>query len=190
MPEPRTPDERPDEPRPIRLTNTLRADRSGVHDHLTTTAELSAWLDGPPATEADLAAFRTLRRALRDLAALLTGDTRPIAADRDAGRAVADLNRAATAATTWPQLELHDGAPRLRTTSDAPAATAALAGTAAEAIAMFTGPDHARLRACYAPGCVLYFTKDHPRREWCSPACGNRARAARHYRRTTSATPE
>jgi len=25
--------------------------------------------------------------------------------------------------------------------------------------------------------------KNHPRREWCSAACGNRVRAARHYRR-------
>src|SRR6266851_2221676 len=38
-----------------------------------------------------------------------------------------------------------------------------------------------QLRACHAPGCVLYFVKSHPRREWCSVACGNRARAARHY---------
>ena len=43
--------------------------------------------------------------------------------------------------------------------------------------------DSPQLRACHAPGCVLYFLKDHPRREWCSTACGNRARAARHYRR-------
>jgi predicted RNA-binding Zn ribbon-like protein len=35
------------------------------------------------------------------------------------------------------------------------------------------------LRACGAPGCVLMFVKDHPRREWCSVACGNRARQAR-----------
>jgi predicted RNA-binding Zn ribbon-like protein len=30
---------------------------------------------------------------------------------------------------------------------------------------------------------VLYFVKTHPRREWCSVACGNRVRAARHYQR-------
>ena len=38
-------------------------------------------------------------------------------------------------------------------------------------------------RATHAPGCVLYFVQDHPRREWCSTACGNRARVARHYDR-------
>jgi predicted RNA-binding Zn ribbon-like protein len=35
-----------------------------------------------------------------------------------------------------------------------------------------------------APGCVLLYVSDHPRRQWCSNACGNRARQARHYRRT------
>ncbi|HEY3005705.1 MAG TPA: CGNR zinc finger domain-containing protein [Kribbellaceae bacterium] len=47
-------------------------------------------------------------------------------------------------------------------------------------------PDDATVpprRACYAPGRVLYFVTGHPRREWCSTACGNRARAARHYAR-------
>jgi len=36
-----------------------------------------------------------------------------------------------------------------------------------------------------APGCALFFLKDHPRRERCNPACGNRVRAARAYRKQT-----
>lgn len=48
---------------------------------------------------------------------------------------------------------------------------------------LFAGPDQERLKACLAPGCVLYFMQNHPRREWCSAGCGNRARVARHYRR-------
>jgi predicted RNA-binding Zn ribbon-like protein len=166
--------------------NTIRADRSGVHDHLTTTEELTSWLDGAPAAEADLVAFRSLRVALRDLAALLTGDTRPIAADHDVERAVAEVNRAVTTASTWPQLTLSDGGLHRLLTTDAPAASFALAGIAAEAVDLFTGPGRTLLRACYAPNCVLYFMKDHPRREWCSTGCGNRARAARHYRRTSA----
>lgn len=63
------------------------------------------------------------------------------------------------------------------------------AAIAAEAVELFTGEDRVLLRACYAPGCVLYFVKDHPRREWCSPSCGNRARAARHYRRNRGESP-
>ncbi|MEJ2856826.1 MULTISPECIES: CGNR zinc finger domain-containing protein [unclassified Saccharothrix] len=173
----------PDEPRPVRLMNTIRADRSGVHDDLTTVEDLSAWLTGEPATAEDLAAFRTLRQGLRDLAALLTDDTRAIAADRDRDRAVAAVNAAVRQAVAWPQLDVEAGELRRRTTADAPAATRVLAATAAEAVDLFTGPDRGLLRACYAPGCVLYFVKDHPRREWCSPGCGNRVRAARHYRR-------
>lgn len=51
------------------------------------------------------------------------------------------------------------------------------------AIAFLASPDRARLRACHAPRCVRYFLKDHPRQEWCKPACGNRARVARHHER-------
>jgi predicted RNA-binding Zn ribbon-like protein len=60
----------------------------------------------------------------------------------------------------------------------------ALASIAADAIRLLTGPDADELRACHAPGCVLMFVRDHPRRAWCCESCGNRARQARHYERT------
>ncbi|HEY5833083.1 MAG TPA: CGNR zinc finger domain-containing protein [Streptomyces sp.] len=44
-------------------------------------------------------------------------------------------------------------------------------------------PERDLLRACPAPRCVRYFVKQHPRREWCRPSCGNRARVARHSAR-------
>ena len=56
---------------------------------------------------------------------------------------------------------------------------------AADAIALVMGDTE--LRVCVAPRCVLMFVKDHPRREWCSNACGNRARQARHYARVQAA---
>src|SRR5438105_1450694 len=59
-----------------------------------------------------------------------------------------------------------------------------LAAIATDAIDLITSSRLTGLRACGAPGCVLLFVKDHPRREWCSAACGNRARQARHYART------
>jgi predicted RNA-binding Zn ribbon-like protein len=58
-----------------------------------------------------------------------------------------------------------------------------LATFAADAVEVLTGPGREHLRACGAPGCVLLFSKEHPRRTWCSVACGNRARQARHYER-------
>jgi predicted RNA-binding Zn ribbon-like protein len=64
-----------------------------------------------------------------------------------------------------------------------------LARIAEEAVDLFAGPLRADLRVCRGPGCVLYFLRDHPRREWCSAGCGNRARVARHYHRHRSAEP-
>ena len=58
-----------------------------------------------------------------------------------------------------------------------------LGALAADTIDLLTGPTRTDLRACGAAGCVLVFVKQHPRRQWCSNACGNRTRQARHYRR-------
>jgi len=178
----------PDEPVPVRLMNTIWADRNGVHDALTTPGDLRAWLAAAYPDDkvrgADLARFRGLRDALRRLAALLTGDERPAAAaTTDAKRAVAEVNDAAALAPGWPQLVLRGGELRQTTAGPATAGDRLLTSIAHEAIALFTGDDRAELRACHAPGCVLYFVQDHPRRAWCSTACGNRARVARHYER-------
>ncbi len=185
----------PDEPVPVRLMNTIWADRRGVHDALADPADLAGWLRSvdaydttPAVTPLDLIRARDLRDALRRLAALRTGDTRPAAASaiEDTAAAVAAVNEVA-AALFPPRLELKGEALEVgATTPDRPVA-AALADVAVEAMALLTGgtADGAAppLQACFAPGCVLYFVKDHPRREWCSNACGNRARAARHYQR-------
>ncbi|MGZ3144116.1 CGNR zinc finger domain-containing protein [Lentzea chajnantorensis] len=175
----------PDEPRPVLLMNTIWANRSQVNDDLVTVAGLNGFLGfaAGETGEDDLRAFRTLRQALRDLAAVLTQDTRAVAQDRDLARAVTDLNLAAKRATEWPQLAEEDGKLVRRNEVRGSRVDRALASIAAEAVELFTGEQQVLLRACYAPGCVLYFVKDHPRREWCSPGCGNRVRAARHYRR-------
>ncbi|SMC88126.1 CGNR zinc finger domain-containing protein [Lentzea albidocapillata] len=178
----------PDEPRPVLLMNTIWANRSQVHDDLTTVGGLRDFL-GVPASQADLGAFRSLRQALRDLAGVLTEDTRPVARDRDLERAVAEVNRAARSAQRWPQLAVRDGELLRHNESDGSLADRERASIATEAVDLFTGERRVLLRACYAPGCVLYFVKDHPRREWCSPSCGNRVRAARHYRRNRGESP-
>jgi predicted RNA-binding Zn ribbon-like protein len=185
----------PDEPTPVRLMNTVWADRGGVHDSLTTPGELRAWLaavypDVKP-RGADLERFRALRDALRRLAALVTGDHRPVAGadgnaakkvNDDAARAVAEVNSAAALAPSWPQLVLRGGDLGQTVAGTAPPGDRLLSGIAREAVELLAGRQ-AEIRACYAPGCVLYFVQDHPRREWCSTACGNRARVARHYDR-------
>ncbi|MFC4334327.1 ABATE domain-containing protein [Salininema proteolyticum] len=184
----------PDEPMPVRLMSTVWADRSGLHDDLETVDGLREWLaatgDSDPEVEVspserDLELYRRLRDALRRLAALRTGDTREAAVSptREVCLAVEDVNAAVAQAPTWPLLAFEDDELVRRSAGEAPMAERRLSSIAVRGIELLTGPDAADLRSCYAPGCVLYFVKDHPRREWCSAGCGNRARAARHYAR-------
>lgn len=189
--------------------NTIWADRDGVRDELgapdsaltwlravsprlvRAPAGVSGWLrqvhpDGAGDTVRDL---RRLRDALRRLAALATGDPRSAAAsaieDRDGALAV--VNLACAHAPTWSRLDWPAGGePRPHGLTTGSAGQVVVSMIAESAVELFTGDDRDRLRACLAPGCVLYFIGNHPRREWCSSGCGNRARVARHYRRHRS----
>jgi len=181
-----------DEPLPVRLMSTLWADADGVHDDLRTAADVDAWLDavgidraGAHPTDGELAVTRALRDAVRRLAAYVTGDDRPGAASAitDVAAALGQLNSIA-AELPAPCLALRDGRLEAGVREGPSPVTAGLARVAEQAVPLLGGADAASLRACYAPGCVLYFVKTHPRREWCSVACGNRVRAARHYQRT------
>ena len=64
---------------------------------------------------------------------------------------------------------------------------ALLAPLAASVADTLTGDDFARLRNCEDPACLLYFydTSKNRARRWCSmEVCGNRHKAAAHYRRS------
>jgi predicted RNA-binding Zn ribbon-like protein len=187
------------EPLPVELMNTVGVDRHGIHDALVDDGAASAWLAavagrvgaeaGPGAAgsgAADLGALRALRDALRLLAAEQTGDPRPPATAPGLTRpqAIAALNEFAR---TWPELvwpAAGGPAPAYRARGPAGLAVELIAHQGVE---LFTGPARERLRPCLAPNCLLFFVKDHARREWCSPGCGNRARVARHYQKAKSA---
>ena len=64
-------------------------------------------------------------------------------------------------------------------------AAAVLSTFAEEAIVLFSSGEQSQLRVCEGPDCGLYFVKNHPRREWCSPTCGNRVRHYRRHRKPT-----
>ncbi|MEW2517205.1 CGNR zinc finger domain-containing protein [Actinacidiphila alni] len=197
------------EPLPIELMNTVWADRDGVHDALADADGLARWLRAvrprleprsgeagtaggwDPDEGAALAArYRRLRDALRRLAAAATDDDRAAAVSPtpDVDAAVAVLNSACADAPTWSHLTWPEGGAPSRTDRSArPRSVTAMSRIAEDAIRLFAGEQRAQLRACHAPGCVLYFLRTHPRREWCSAACGNRARVARHYQRHLAA---
>jgi predicted RNA-binding Zn ribbon-like protein len=188
----------PDEPLPVRLMGTIHADTDGVHDELRTPADVDAWLDavgidraGTHATAGELAKARALRDAVRRLAAHVTGDSRQAAASPTTDvRAALDQVNATAAELPASLLALRDGQLELGAPGGPSPVTTGLARAARQAAVLLGGEDAARLRACYAPGCVLYFIRTHPRREWCSVACGNRVRAARHYQRIRSGSAE
>lgn len=198
------------EPLPVELMNTLWADRDGLHDELRDAAGLTAWLQavagrfaaGDASRGPGLAVllpggrsgrelagqFRELRDGLRGLAAAVTADPRARAAGTgtpDVTAAVRAVNAACARAPLWSRLTwaAPPGAPARTLRSAGTGPEAALSWIAEEAVLLFTSPDAGRLRACPGPGCVLYFVRAHPRREWCSAVCGNRARVARHYQR-------
>jgi predicted RNA-binding Zn ribbon-like protein len=187
------------EPLPVELMNTVNADRDGISDALDSDAGAAAWLravagrigaeagtePGRPdagAVRPAAAALRELRDALRRLAAEATGDPRPPATAPELTRpeAVATLNALAEA---WPELAWPAGGHPARFYRARGTAGLAVQLIAHQGVELLAGPGRDRLRPCLAPNCLLFFAKDHARREWCSPECGNRARVARHYQR-------
>jgi predicted RNA-binding Zn ribbon-like protein len=190
------------EPLSLRFANTRRAVRGQPRDDIGTPELLRAWLARhadelrlagpvPPVDRADVLAFVELRDAVRGLITDAihdpAHDVHPAAPA--SGDGVALLNRLSSGAPTWPTLTRTDGGFQVieRTTGDA--RTSARAALARDAIMLLGGELSGALRACGAPGCVLFFIKDHPRREWCSTGCGNRVRAARHYLRHRDVQP-
>lgn len=127
--------------------------------------------------------LRELRDSLRLLAAEATKDLRPPAVAQELTRpeAIATLN---ALAAVWPELVWPEGRRPSRAYRVHGTVGALAVGLIAhQGVELLTGPGRDKLRPCLAPNCLLFFVKDHARREWCSPGCGNRARVARHYER-------
>ena len=169
------------EPLAIDFANTRRASRGVPVETLADPAALTAWLLdhlGEDLTgllgPAELEAFVAIRDAIRTLA-LAANDEQT-----DPPDALTAVNTAAAAAPTW--LELVNGTAVERT--EAGVVEAALATIARSAITVFGGPEREDVRACgRRPVCIKFFVKNHPRRDYCSPACANRARVSRHHER-------
>ena len=178
------------------LALTIRHDgHGGVADDLATAEGLTAWVRERPETgahgfeadDADVAAVRDVRAAVRALfaRAVLPGEPSPADAARlmPVRDAVERLNTRAALTPTVPVLSWTEDADPVVRQEPAHGDAELTAALARAAIAFLASSDRQRLRACHAPRCVRYFLKDHPRQEWCKPSCGNRARVARHHER-------
>ncbi len=169
------------EPLAIDLANTVMVVREGeTVDLLGAPCDLERWLaaegDRVEGAAVDLADFRALRDAAREL---LTARAQGAAAPR---RALDLVNAASAEARTAPRLEPGAGAAlQVRLVAAGGDGRARLLGALARAtIDLLGSPEAASLRICDAPSCGMFFLGA---RRWCCAACGNRARAARHYRR-------
>jgi predicted RNA-binding Zn ribbon-like protein len=179
------------EPLAIEFANTRYAVRGRPREGIGTPDHLTAWLranspvpgPGLHLGAAEVETFRALRAAIRGLCKACV-DARP-----GDGKHVEVLNAAAAAAPRWPQLRCAGRTYAVSEHTRGNGADTALAAIARDAIGILGGPLRNQIRACQAPGCVLFFVKDHPRRQWCSAGCGNRARAARHYQRHRTPAP-
>jgi predicted RNA-binding Zn ribbon-like protein len=195
----------------LALVNSRHNSRTGPIDHLATPEELGEWLawrslvarEGAPSgadraaaardaasagavaapTDGDLAAAHALRDAVRELLVAAIEGRSPAPA------AVAAVNDASALAPSADRLRWDPAGGPVRTRSAAGAGEVerALAALAEDAIDLVC-ERRDDLIACEAPGCVRLLLKDHPRRHWCSTRCGDRVRAARHYRRSREAT--
>ncbi|MBG6237679.1 putative RNA-binding Zn ribbon-like protein [Mycetocola sp. CAN_C7] len=145
-------------------------------ERLTDAARLAEWLEAvdlnPAAapTDADLAATRALREALRVLALAVTSD--------DAGGDATTLERFLTPPPAPTVIDGELRMPQPATTTDA------LSRIAWEGALHLAGPERRNLHECAAEGCRYVFADPSGRRRYCpSAACATRERVRAHRAR-------
>jgi predicted RNA-binding Zn ribbon-like protein len=177
-------------PPAVDLSNTVMVAPGGDLDLLESEEQLEAWIamerDRIPGVEAAsgrLAEVRDLRRSVRELLHARARGKRP----PDEAR----LRINAISASAPVRTELTpDG--RVVQQPDSHDSYGLFEATVARSAIELAGRGEDRLCVCGAPSCGMLYLRDHPRQVWCSKACGNRARVARHAarkrRRPTSRT--
>ena len=173
------------EPLALDLANTVMVVREGdTVDLLATGNDLERWLDRERDRLGDCAfaaghldEIRALRDAVRGLLTAAAEGARPAAEELE------HVNAASAGALIAPQLEAGSKGhiELVERVSDIDPLARLLGALARSAIALVSGPSRQRLQICQAPSCGMFFLGA---RRWCCAACGNRARAARHYQRT------
>jgi predicted RNA-binding Zn ribbon-like protein len=149
---------------------------------MTDAASATAWLAErrirsalPAGCEGELA---ELRRAIENLLRSAADGGPPSAAALDC------VNAASAAAPVAEQLDWPEGGRRRRwLATSAPPQQHVMALLARSAMALVADDAASLLRECEAPRCGRIFAADNSRRRWCSVACGNRVRVARHAAR-------
>jgi predicted RNA-binding Zn ribbon-like protein len=169
----------------LALVNSLHAGPSGDVDHLPTAAAVTDWLHqhslfggaNPQLRQHEVDQISSLRAAIRELFVAYADERAPDAAALDT------VNEAALATPGAPSVTWSTEGPARSWTTIRPGTFAeAVAVIAGDAIDVLCGERAETIRTCEAHGCVRVFFREHARRRWCSTTCGDRVRAARHYR--------
>ena len=168
----------------LALVNSLLLAPDGSDlDLIATPDEAARWLadrslgTGVLVREADLVRLAGLRAAVRDL--FIARSAARVPDDHS----VDVVNAAAATTSRTPFVVWSPDGPRREWATSMPnSVDDSLAQIAGDAIDVLCGDRAATIRRCEAHGCVRLFLREHARRRWCCTTCGDRVRAARHYR--------
>jgi predicted RNA-binding Zn ribbon-like protein len=171
------------EPLAIDFANTVRRRGARYEELLRRPDDLVAWArqEGgrvPVPALGDAERRVPEVRACRDdvfavLRAAAAGEALPPAAARR-------IDARVRALPVVPQLDRLPGRRRLVTAHRAPAVDELLARACTSAIELVGGDAVADVGLCDAPSCGQFFVRGRRDQVWCGPACGTRARVARH----------
>ena len=174
----------------IDFVNTEIVSHGELVDLLQDDADFIRWADAAgfdlknQLSAEDLLAAKQLRSALKDLF-----QTRMARQNARRG-SLATVNRHLRQHATHEILRFNARSPDFELVPDkaASSTTALLARLAYEGAVLLASPRASQLKHCDNPACVLIFldTSRNQQRRWCSmDTCGNRAKAAKHYRKHT-----
>lgn len=179
--------DRPAQPLSVRLVNTQYLLRGQSVDLLDSAESALDWLQSQDdltelgvaqLTEPDLNRTQLLALdELRDALTALFRSDRPLPDEP-----IATLNTLSRLGPHWTEID-----PRGRRTTRYQGSPLSTTRAMIAADGMNLLSQAGRVRQCSAPSCAAFFVADRPRRQWCSAACGNRARVARHYQRQQAA---
>jgi predicted RNA-binding Zn ribbon-like protein len=168
-------------PPAVDLANTVMVAPAGELDLLEDEGQLQAWIAaergriaGVEAASGRLLEVRTLRETVRELLYACTHHEPP--PEKARRRVNAICASVPVRAVLTPE-------GRAVEEPDARDPYALFESTVARSAIELADRNEDRLSVCGAPSCGMLFLRDHPRQVWCSKACGNRARVARHAAR-------
>src|SRR3954468_16189106 len=168
-------------PLAVTFPNTRRRRGAASQELLLSGTDLEAWAQheaervppvGAEAAQERLEEVRALRDQLFALwKAAVAGEPAPRPAER--------VNAALRVVPLVPQLE-PDGHARLHPAGPAEPLDELLAHVSASAVELAGAGPGSPLALCDAPSCGQFFMRHRRGQRWCGPACGTRARVARH----------